>query len=68
MAFASWSDFIAMGGYSFYVWLAYGVSLLSVFLLVISTVTKRKKIFKHVEQRLLREQRIKAAENREGTL
>ncbi|MEJ6077274.1 heme exporter protein CcmD [Vibrio sp. 1-Bac 57] len=68
MAFASWSDFIAMGGYSFYVWLAYGVSLLSVLLLVISTVTKRKKIFKHVEQRLLREQRIKAAENREGTL
>jgi len=68
MAFSSWSDFIAMGGYSFYVWLAYGVSLLSVVLLVISTVTKRKKIFKHVEQRLLREQRIKAAENREGTL
>ncbi|MBB1271658.1 MULTISPECIES: heme exporter protein CcmD [Psychromonas] len=68
MAFASWSDFIAMGGYSFYVWLAYGVSLFSVLLLVISTVAKRKKIFKHVEQRLLREQRIKAAENREGTL
>ena len=68
MAFASWSDFIAMGGYSFYVWLAYGVSLFSVLLLVISTVTKRKKILKHVEQRLLREQRIKAAENREGTL
>ena len=68
MAFASLSDFIAMGGYSFYVWLAYGVSLLSVVFLVINTVSKRKKIFNQVEQRLLREQRIKAAENKEGIL
>jgi len=68
MAFASLSDFIAMGGYSFYVWLAYGVSLLSLVVLIFSTVSKRKKIFYQVEQRLLREQRIKAAEKREGTL
>lgn len=68
MAFSSLSDFIAMGGYSFYVWLAYGVSLLSMAMLIISTVSKRKKIFFQVEQRLLREQRIKAAEKREGTL
>lgn len=68
MAFSSLSDFIAMGGYSFYVWLAYGVSLLSMVVLIISTVSKRKKIFYQVEQRLLREQRIKAAEKREGTL
>jgi len=68
MAFSSLSDFIAMGGYSFYVWLAYGVSLLSLAVLIFSTVSKRKKIFYQVEQRLLREQRIKAAEKREGTL
>lgn len=68
MAFASLSDFIAMGGYSFYVWLAYGVSLLSLAVLIFSTVSKRKKIFYQVEQRLQREQRIKAAEKREGTL
>jgi len=68
MAFSSFSDFIAMGGYGFYVWLAYGVSLFSVLILILSTVQKRKKIFKQVEQRLQREQRIKAAENREGTL
>lgn len=68
MAFTSLSDFIAMGGYSFYVWLAYGVSLLSLVVLIFSTVSKRKKIFYQVEQRLLREQRIKAAEKREGTL
>jgi heme exporter protein D len=68
MAFASLSDFIAMGGYSFYVWLAYGVSLLSLIFLIINAVSKRNKIFNQVEQRLLREQRIKAAENREDIL
>ena len=68
MVFESFSDFIAMGGYGFYVWLAYGVSLLSVFVLILNTTHKRKKIFKQVAQRVQREQRIKAAENREGTL
>ena len=68
MAFTSFSEFIAMGGYGFYVWLAYGVSLFSVLILILSTVQKRKKIFKQVNDRLLREQRIKAAEQREGTL
>ncbi|WP_025564967.1 heme exporter protein CcmD [Psychromonas sp. SP041] len=68
MAFTSLSDFIAMGGYSFYVWLSYGVSLLSIILLITNSVFKRKKIFHQVEQRLQREQRIKAAENREDIL
>lgn len=68
MAFASFSEFINMGGYGFYVWLSYSVSLLSVLLLIINTVRKRKKIFIQVEQRLQREQRIKVAENRENTL
>ena len=68
MAFSSLSDFFAMGGYSFYVWLAYGVSLLSVVILVCNSVLKRKQVFKQVEQRLLREMRIKAAKKQEGTL
>ena len=68
MAFTSLSDFIAMGGYSFYVWLAYGVSLVSVTLLITNSLMKRKKIFHQVEQRIQREQRIKAAENREDIL
>ena len=68
MAFSSFSDFIAMGGYSFYVWLAYGISMISIIFLIVHTVMTRQKIFKCIEQRLLREQRIKAAENREDIL
>jgi len=68
MAFSSLSDFIAMGGYGFYVWLAYGVSFLSIFILILNTINKRKKILYKVEQRLQREQRIRAAEKREHLL
>ncbi|MDN2662865.1 heme exporter protein CcmD [Psychromonas sp. 14N.309.X.WAT.B.A12] len=68
MAFTSFSDFIAMGGYSFYVWLAYGVSIVSVIALITHSVLTRKKILKQVEQRLQREKRIKAANNREHSL
>ncbi|MEL0628108.1 heme exporter protein CcmD [Psychromonas aquatilis] len=68
MAFTSFSDFILMGGYSFYVWLAYAVSLLSIIVLIVNSVLKRKKIFRQVIQRIEREERIKAAENREDIL
>jgi len=68
MAFSSLSEFIAMGGYSFYVWLAYGISLLSVIFLVFNSMQKRKQIFKKVEQRVQRDIRIKAAKKQEGTL
>lgn len=68
MAFNSISAFFAMGGYGFYVWLAYGLTFLALILLVINSVTQKNKILKHVEQRLSREQRIKKAQNRDSTL
>jgi len=30
MNWSSWSDFIAMGGYAYFVWIAYGVTALLV--------------------------------------
>lgn len=68
MAFSSLDDFLAMGGYGFYVWLAYGVSFLALIFLVLSTINKKNKIVKVVKQRVLRQQRIKHAQNMEGTL
>jgi heme exporter protein D len=68
MAFNSLADFFAMGGYGFYVWLAYGISFLVLLVLIINTLVKRKKILKAVNQRIAREERIKKAKNREGTL
>ena len=68
MAFDSLSDFFVMGGYGFYVWLAYGISFLGLAVLIINTLVKRKKILKTVEQRIAREERIKKAKNRKDTL
>ena len=68
MAFNSISEFFAMGGYGFYVWLSYGITFLALTILVVTSITKKKKILKSVEQRLLREQRMKKAQNMEGTL
>ena len=39
MFFQSWSDFINMGGYGFYVWLSYGISLVA---MIIFGDTKRQ--------------------------
>jgi len=68
MAFNSIGEFLAMGGYGFYVWLAYGLTFLALIIVTVNSFTKKNKILKGVEQRLAREQRIKNAQNREGTL
>jgi heme exporter protein D len=68
MAFDSFGDFIAMGGYGFYVWLSYGLTFLALGILIVNSITKKNKIIKAVEQRLKREQRIKKAKDMEGTL
>jgi heme exporter protein D len=68
MAFESFGEFIAMGGYGFYVWLSYGLTFLALGILVVNSVAKKNKILKSVEQRLSREQRIKKAKDLKGTL
>jgi heme exporter protein D len=68
MAFDSFSEFIAMGGYGFYVWLSYGLTFLALAILIVNSYFKKNKILKNVEQRILREQRIKNAQNTENTL
>jgi heme exporter protein D len=61
MQFDSFSAFIAMGGYGFYVWLSYGVSLLALALLVLSSITDHKKIKQQIAQREKRENKLRLA-------
>lgn len=68
MAFDSFADFVAMGGYGFYVWLSYGLTFFALIILIVNSVSKKNKILKNVEQRIAREQRIKEAKDMEGTL
>lgn len=61
MFFQSWNDFFYMGGYGFYVWLSYGISLVVILGLVVQSVNAKKQLFKKLAYEKQRQQRIKAA-------
>lgn len=61
-AFASWSDFFAMGGYAFYVWLAVAMTLLSLSVLVLHTLRQHRAILRDVARQRARETRMRAAQ------
>lgn len=68
MHFASFSDFLAMGGYAFYVWLSFGLTLLCLVGIVISTRMKTRSLLGELRSKQAREARRKAAQKMENTL
>ncbi|MFA7833675.1 heme exporter protein CcmD [Aeromonas dhakensis] len=68
MHFASFSDFLAMGGYAFYVWLSFGLTLLCLVGIVISTRMKTRSLLDELRSKQAREARRKAAQQMENTL
>jgi heme exporter protein D len=61
MQFDSFSDFIVMGGYGFYVWLSFGTCALILLGILFSSLRDTKRIMASVEQQVAREARIKKA-------
>lgn len=51
MQFDSFSDLLTMSGHGLYVWLAYGVFLLTLLVLVIQPGIKRASVAKAIRQR-----------------
>ena len=68
MHFASFSDFLAMGGYAFYVWLSFGLTLICLIGIVISTRMKTRSLLGELRNKQAREARRKAAQQMENTL
>jgi heme exporter protein D len=68
MHFASFSDFLAMGGYAFYVWLSFGLTGLCLVGIVISTRLKTRSLLNELRSKQVREARRKAAQQMENTL
>lgn len=68
MHFASFSDFLAMGGYAFYVWLSFGLTLVCLIGIVISTRMKTRRLLGELRSKQAREARRKAAQQMENTL
>ncbi|MBB1366686.1 heme exporter protein CcmD [Pseudoalteromonas sp. SR44-5] len=62
MQFDSFSDFIAMGGYGFYVWLSFGSCALILLGILVSSLNDTKRIMASVQQQAEREARIKHAQ------
>lgn len=61
MQFDSISAFFDMGGYGFYVWLSYGVSISALALLVFASINSHKKIKQQIVQRQKRETKLRQA-------
>jgi heme exporter protein D len=62
MQFDSVSDFFNMGGYAFYVWLSYGITLGSIVILVLLSARRKQTVLKEIAKQASREKRLK--ENR----
>ncbi|MCW1973263.1 UNVERIFIED_ORG: heme exporter protein D [Pantoea agglomerans] len=60
-AFASWHDFVAMGGYAFYVWLAVAGTLVPLFALILHSRWSHRRLLADIHQRDARERRLRAA-------
>ncbi|GGB72285.1 heme exporter protein CcmD [Shewanella inventionis] len=59
MQFDSMSDFLNMGGYAFYVWLAYGVTFSSLAILIISSARRKRKVLTEIASKQAREEKLK---------
>ena len=68
MHFASFSDFMAMGGYAFYVWLSFGLTAPCLVGIVMSTRLKTRNLLGELRNKQAREARRKAAQQMENTL
>jgi len=59
MQFDSFSAFINMGGYGFYVWLSFGVSTALITGLIYSSITGHTKVIKNIATRQQREDKLR---------
>ncbi len=62
MQFDSINAFLDMGGYGFYVWLSFGFGALCILGLVIQSHTQNKAAKSDVLKRMVREEKLKRAE------
>ncbi|CAH9054473.1 hypothetical protein PSECIP111951_01043 [Pseudoalteromonas holothuriae] len=65
MQFESFSEFLAMGGYGFYVWLSFGSCSAILLAIFISSLRDGYKLRDEVRAQMRREERIKQAKQQE---
>ncbi|MCK6262688.1 heme exporter protein CcmD [Vibrio sp. ZSDE26] len=68
MYFESLSDLFHMGGYAVYVWSAFGITFLSLLIILVTSIRRGKSLLKEVQAKVDRQARIDAAKDLENTL
>ena len=61
MQFTSFSEFIDMGGYGFYVWLSFGVTALILTFLLVSSKLGHQQIINKIAKNKQREDKLRQA-------
>ena len=51
----NWSEFFDMGGYAFYVWTSYALTLIIVVANIVSPIMQRKKVISRIKRAIKRE-------------
>ena len=51
----NWSEFFNMGGYAFYVWTSYGLTLIVIVANIVSPMMQRKKVISRIKRAIKRE-------------
>lgn len=57
MSFANWSEFLHMGGYAFYVWTAYGLTLVVLAGIVLAALRRHRQLRRSLARRERRARR-----------
>lgn len=65
MQFESWSAFWAMGGYGFFVWLAFGVSFVALIGVILQSRIARKQVLRALFEEQQRQARIRASRHKQ---
>ncbi len=59
MQFESFSAFLNMGGYGFYVWLSFGISTALILALIFSSIRGHKTVLKNIAIRQQRDNKLR---------
>ncbi|MCK4675894.1 MAG: heme exporter protein CcmD [Gammaproteobacteria bacterium] len=51
----NWSEFFNMGGYAFFVWTSYGLTLFVIVANIVSPILQRKKVISRIKRAIKRE-------------
>ncbi len=63
LQFSSISEFFAMGGYGFYVWISYGGFVVAMAAVLVASVSKRKNTLQNIQKKQRRDKKLSKLKN-----